>query len=87
MAYEPGEDEAFEDPEGPQACDLAGSGDSDDYEVVPCPHCGREISELAEQCPHCGQWIVHGAAGGRGHRPLLIVIAILLLLSLLLWIL
>ena len=40
-------DEPFgEDPEGPQECDLAGSGDDSEYDVVACPHCGREISEL-----------------------------------------
>ena len=27
-------------------------------EVVPCPSCGAEIFEDAEQCPLCGQWVV-----------------------------
>ncbi len=77
-------DDWSEDPEGPQACDLEGGADADEYEAVPCPHCGREISELAEQCPHCGDWIVQDAGARR--RPLWIVIAILLLILILLWV-
>lgn len=75
-------DETLAD-EGPQACDLA--GDSDDYATVACPHCGAEISELAEQCPHCGDWIV---AGGRTRRsPWFVVLAILVLVSFVWWLL
>jgi hypothetical protein len=74
------DESAFVDREGPQECDL--TGDSDDYEVVSCPHCGREISELAEQCPHCGDWITAGG-GGRARWPLIVVAALLLLLVLL----
>ena len=32
------------------------SGD-DQAETLPCPECGREIYEEAEQCPHCGQYV------------------------------
>ena len=28
-------------------------------EVVPCPHCGLEIYEEAQQCPHCGDYVTH----------------------------
>ena len=75
----------LDDREGPQPLDLAGSGDSDEHDVVPCPHCGREISELAERCPHCGDWIVLGSGSRR--KSALIAIAILLLLLLVLWVL
>ena len=83
--YEPDELEPLDDAEGPQPCDLAGSTDSDADDVVPCPTCGREISELAERCPYCGDWIIT-RAGGRKRRPLWIAIAILLLILILLWV-
>ena len=89
-SWEDPDDEAIEggeslaDPEGPQARDLVGSGDDDDYDTLPCPHCGREISELAEQCPHCGDWIVSGGEGGR-RKAMAIVIAAILLILILLW--
>jgi predicted nucleic acid-binding Zn ribbon protein len=78
-------DDGPEDSEGPQACDLGGSTDADEYETVPCPHCGRGISELAERCPHCGDWIIQDARAGARRRPLWIAIAILLLVLILLW--
>jgi len=84
---EPYEDDVLDDPEGPQARDLEGDADADEYDTVPCPHCGREISELAEQCPHCGDWIVQDAGAGSTRRPIWIVIAILLLVLILLWVL
>ena len=80
----PYEDDLLDDPDGPQACDLEGSRDTDESDVVACPHCGREISELAEQCPHCGDWIVQDAGSKR--NPLLVAIAILLLIVFLLWV-
>ena len=75
-----------DDPEGPQPCDLEGSRDDDECDVVPCPHCGGEISELAEQCPHCGDWIVPDAGAGSKRKPLIVAIAILLLILFLLWV-
>ena len=75
-----------DDPEGPQPCDLEGGRDDDEYDVVPCPHCGGEISELAEQCPHCGDWIVPDAGAGSKRNPLIVAIAILLLILFLLWV-
>ncbi|MFQ5806403.1 MAG: hypothetical protein ACE5I3_08130 [Phycisphaerae bacterium] len=83
---EPYEDDLLDDPEGPQACDLVGSRDSDEHDVVPCPHCGREISELSERCPHCGDWIVQDAGAGSRRRSVWIAIAILLLVLILLWV-
>lgn len=45
-----------------------GYGDEDDYydeddesETVPCPDCGADVYEDAEQCPSCGQYIIAGA--------------------------
>lgn len=76
--------EEFEDdPEGPQECDLSDDErEADRYDDEPCPHCGEEVSELAERCPHCGHWIARGAVGVP-RAPVVIVIAILLVLLLL----
>ncbi|MEM9372118.1 MAG: zinc ribbon domain-containing protein [Planctomycetota bacterium] len=38
------------DPEGPSAEDLDRFGD----ELIPCPHCGRQLYDQVELCPHCG---------------------------------
>ena len=37
--------------------------DSDDAaENIPCPSCGVEFYEEAEQCPACGDYVVHGTS-------------------------
>lgn len=79
------DDESVDDPEGPQDIDLEGE-DSDDFGCVPCPSCGEEVSELAEQCPHCGDWITPHE--GRTRRsPWWIALAIVLLAAFLMWVL
>ena len=30
--------------------------------VVPCPNCGVQVYEDAEQCPACGEFIVHSTS-------------------------
>jgi cytidine deaminase len=42
--------------EGPDEID-ADLMDDDLEQLVPCPACGRAISEFAQQCSHCGDWI------------------------------
>lgn len=77
-------EEFEEDPEAPQECDLTDDESEDDrYDVEPCPHCGEDVSELAERCPHCGHWITRGAAVASPRASLAFVIAILLVLLLL----
>ena len=73
-----------EDPDAPQPCDL--TPDDTDYDTVACPHCGAEISELAEQCPSCGDWIISGGATNR-RRPVFVIVALLLIILVLLWVL
>ncbi|MBJ44918.1 MAG: zinc ribbon domain-containing protein [Planctomycetaceae bacterium] len=29
----------------------------DDFDVVPCPHCGQDVFEDSVQCPYCSQYI------------------------------
>ena len=33
--------------------------ESAESETVPCPACGTDVYEEAEQCPACGEYIVH----------------------------
>jgi hypothetical protein len=34
------------------------SDDDDLADVIPCPHCGTEVHELADCCPVCGEFIL-----------------------------
>lgn len=29
----------------------------DDDVTIPCPHCGNDVYDDAEQCPHCGNYL------------------------------
>lgn len=53
--------------------------ESDDLETVPCPSCGREIYEEAEQCPHCGKYVAESERPGV-NRPLWFIITALVCL-------
>jgi hypothetical protein len=70
------EDEEIDDREFP---DESETDDSDEPELIACPHCRKMISEIAEQCPHCRGyvsredvprrmpwWIVAGAIAALG---------------------
>ncbi len=70
--------------EGPLEQDLDDE-DSADYDTVPCPACGAQISELAERCPVCDDWIVPTLSAPR--RPLVRIIAVVLALLMLAWLL
>ncbi|MBN9523389.1 zinc-ribbon domain-containing protein [bacterium] len=66
----------------------AGYGDDDDdAETVPCPHCGAEVYEGAEQCPRCGKYL--SAEDRPSARPsgFVIVMMVLALLAALMWVL
>ena len=32
--------------------------DADGETTIPCPHCGEDVFDNAEQCPACGMWLV-----------------------------
>lgn len=51
--------------------DDAGPDEADDEtaELAPCPACGEEIYEDAEQCPYCGEYVTHSTSALSG-RPL-----------------
>ncbi len=41
------------------AWDYDVGGDDSESDVVPCPACGADIYEDAEQCPVCREYITH----------------------------
>jgi hypothetical protein len=32
--------------------------DADGETTIPCPHCGEDVFDNAEQCPACGMWLI-----------------------------
>jgi rRNA maturation protein Nop10 len=57
--------------------DYAGFDTSADDEdaTIPCPHCGADVYDDAEQCPACGQYLLDADAPAAG-RPWWIVIGV-----------
>ncbi|RJP36807.1 MAG: hypothetical protein C4547_06700 [Phycisphaerales bacterium] len=58
----------------------------DDAEVLPCPSCGADVYEDADQCPICGQWITPGASGRRQRwiaAVVILMVALLIVLTIL----
>ena len=53
--------------EEPDSWDL---DDEADTCTVPCPECGHEVYEDAEQCPVCGQYVVFGSHALSGRSTL-----------------
>jgi hypothetical protein len=51
------DDDSEDDFESPDAYDADDPDDEDAGDTVTCPHCRREISDMAEQCPRCGQYL------------------------------
>lgn len=49
--------------------DEPGDDLDDAAETLPCPHCGTEIYEEAEQCPVCGNYVTFGTSIWSG-RPI-----------------
>lgn len=61
------------DPDGPLEEDLVDDGD----DSVPCPACGCDVYEDADQCVHCGEWIIPSATGAAGLHWVWIAAAVL----------
>lgn len=45
------------------------SDDDSDTETQPCPACGADVYEEADQCPMCGEYIIDSGVSLAG-RPL-----------------
>lgn len=81
MSYREVEDDDEPDDDNPNADawdarelpDDSDTDDDDDPELVPCPYCGKRISEDAELCPKCNSFIsIEDAPPQR--RPWLILV-------------
>ena len=46
-----------DDERGPDEEELGESADDGASETVPCPRCGADVYEDAEQCPACGDYV------------------------------
>jgi len=55
--------------------------DASDDDLLPCPECGAEIFDDAEQCPHCG-WYVTPFRTRVDSRRQWVAIVLLVLMSL-----
>jgi RNA polymerase subunit RPABC4/transcription elongation factor Spt4 len=51
--------------------------DLDNADYLPCPECGEDVFDDAEQCPHCGQYITFSTNPWSGRSPAWIVIGAL----------
>jgi predicted RNA-binding Zn-ribbon protein involved in translation (DUF1610 family) len=63
------------------------SEDADDETVIPCPHCGEEVFDDAEQCPACGTWLVRDRRALTGKPSWFVVLGVVgALLAIVVWI-
>jgi len=56
-----------------------------DADLLSCPSCRKAVHEDTQQCPHCGEWITPVYPGTRSKRWAWAAVAILLILSMVLW--
>ena len=64
-------------------CDVDDTED-DDTETLPCPECGADIYEDADQCPVCGMFVVHSTRVWTGKSAWWIALALLGVLAVIL---
>lgn len=79
MAYrdEPADEEEadLDERDDPDESDM---DDGDEPETVPCPYCGKPVSEEAELCPHCHSFISFAeTSGGRSWWVIAAAVALL----------
>ena len=71
--------------DAPQDSDLEEFGEESEPDMLPCPHCGQDVYENAQQCPNCGEYIVtRNSPHRRRSWPLLIEALLVVVLTLLL---
>ena len=70
-----------------EAPDESDADDDDESEIVPCPYCGRPISEMAELCPYCKSYISREDSPSRKPIWMIIGVAACLVVVVLVWIL
>ena len=54
-------------------------------DLLTCPSCRNLVHEDTQKCPCCGDWIVPVYHRGRSRQWVWAMVAVLLILSLLLW--
>jgi len=63
--------------------------EEDEDPVIPCPNCGKEVFDDAEQCPSCGHWLAPDRSPMRGRPSWFLILgfggAILAILLWLFW--
>ncbi len=78
----------FEDEDEDEDQEIYGS-EEDEHPVIPCPNCGEEVFDDAEQCPSCGHWLVPDRNPMRGRPSWFLILgfggAILAILLWLFW--
>ncbi len=65
-------DDGFDEDEFPDEND-----DDDLTETVPCPSCGADVYEDAEQCPYCGSYITSSTSPWGGRSVWWVALAVL----------
>ena len=72
------------DPDDPETYP-AGLYDDPELPTVPCPYCGAEMLEDAEQCPRCGKYISREDVPAQPRSGIWIVLVILALFAVVIW--
>jgi ribosomal protein L37E len=61
--------------------------DFDDETTIPCPHCGEDVFDNAEQCPACGMWFTADRRPLTGRSSWFVVLGVVVaLLAIATWI-
>jgi hypothetical protein len=63
------DDRPLEDWEYPDG-DYADDHDDDESRAKPCPMCGMDVYEDAEQCPLCGEWFTRQPGSAWRGKPM-----------------
>jgi uncharacterized paraquat-inducible protein A len=63
-----------------------GDDGGDDAETVPCPQCGADVYEDAEQCPRCGKYLSAEDAPPTRPRGWVAIVMVLALLAAVMWV-
>ena len=70
------DDELDSGHEAPDTGDDSPDDGDDGAETVPCPACGQQVYEDADQCPACGEWIIP-LASRRGAWPKVVSVVLI----------
>jgi predicted nucleic acid-binding Zn ribbon protein len=81
------EEAGYEESAYPDQTDLE---DGHEPAEVPCPHCGKQISEEAQRCPHCNTYISEEDAPSHHSIWIIVgviatIVAVIVLLKVIAW--